>query len=59
MQTAQLDKELTTMSFPVPPFPDEEGQMVDERLPLAPYETDIHMDDINDIDAIPQSLPTP
>ena len=38
-QTAQLDKELTNMSFPVPPSPDEEGQVVEERPPPAPYDT--------------------
>jgi len=30
-QTAQLDKDLMSMSFPAPPSPDEEGQVVDER----------------------------
>ena len=59
LQTAQLDKELMLMSFPAPPFPNEEGQVVSKRPPPAPYENDIHMDDVNDIDAIPQSPPTP
>jgi len=58
-QTVQLGKELTLMSFPAPPSPDEEGQVVNKRPPPAPYENDIHMDDVNDIDAIPQSPPTP
>jgi len=49
----QLYKELTTMSFPVPPSPDEEGQVVNETPPPAPYDTDIHMDDVDDINTIP------
>ena len=59
MQTAQLDKELTNMSFPAPPSPDEEGQVVEERPPPAPYDTDVPIDDVVDSDGVPQNPPTP
>jgi len=57
-QTAQLDKELMMVSFPTPPSPDEEGQVAEERPPPAPYETDIHMDDVDDVHVIDNSPPT-
>ena len=59
VQTAQLDKELTNMSFPMPPSPDEEGQVVDERPPPARYDTDVPMDDVVDSNGMPQNPPTP
>jgi len=34
-------------------------QVVNVRPPPAPYDTDIHMDDLDDIDAISPSLPAP
>jgi len=58
-QTVQLDKERMNMSFPVPPSPDEEGQVVEERPPPAPYEADVPMDDVADSDSMPQNPPTP
>jgi hypothetical protein len=45
------------MSFPTLPSP-EEGQVADERPPPAPYETDIHMDDVDDMNAINNDEPT-
>ena len=59
VQTAQPDKELTNMSFPMPPLPDKEGQVVDERPPPTQYDTDVLMDDIVDSDSMPQNPPTP
>ena len=59
VQTAQLDKELTNMSFLMSPSPDEEGQVVNERPPPARYDTDVPMDDVIDSDGMPQNPPTP
>ena len=46
------------VSFPMPPFPDEEGQVAEERPPLAPYDTNIHMDDVDDMNTIDNDPPT-
>ena len=50
MQTAQLDEELTTISFLAPPSSNGEGQIVDQCPPPAPYDTDIIMEGTENID---------
>ena len=49
-QKAQLDEELATISFLAPPSSNEEGQIIDEWLLPAPYNTDVVMEGDKDID---------